>query len=698
MINRKYQSNWSPDSGDKIIKFGATMAGVWYPVLYVVYLWITSRQGIQFNFQLFPLAAMSFSPEVKALAMTAACMLSLHVLRWIVIALRANTQKEVIAPSLIGYVLNSFAWSVLLWVGSLYFVWGLATVPSASNNHYLPLNILLGFAVLTLLLQWWNFSYGYKLIQEDSRPNSREVTFAPDSQGFVADVARVKKATKKFADIIGHDETKRRLLEAALTITKKPVLGEKPRNGVILIGPPGNGKTAFAEALAGELKVPFISLSPADVPSRYVGERSMKIKAAFERAIQMQPSLLFIDEIDSFLGDRDTIRPEMGQKEDLDIVNLLLTLMVDIRESSVVLLAATNRLDNIDAASIREGRFDFKVEIRNPNAEERLALLQFGLNKNKIAHLVDSEVLRSVANRWNGYSSSRLLAISEELAGYWVELQSSGTGKSKLEKADFKTALRRIQGQQGALPENVKPMSEIVLPEATIATLKMVASRLNDAERVERMGGTLPTGLLFYGPAGTGKTTVAKALAQEVGSAFLVTSGADLARDAGALEKIYNKAKDLRPAIIFIDEGDAVLQDRGYSQNRAITEKLLTLMDGANDGVKDVLWIAATNHPDQIDSALLRGGRFTEKVRFALPEGDQIRAVIEAWLSKRNANLSTGVDVNAVADLIGEQSIANIEAVLQNAVDRAIFRTTGDELVLNTQDLENACTAVLGDS
>ena len=224
----------------------------------------------------------------------------------------------------------------------------------------------------------------------------------------------------------------------------------------------------------------------------------------------------------------------------------------------------------------------------------------------------------------------------------------------------------------------------------------MLAGRMLDPMRVERLGGTVPTGVLFYGPPGTGKTVACKAFAQKVDVGFLIATGPDLARDPKALEKLYNKAKDLRPCIIFIDEADDLVRSREYSNNTEATNKLLTLMDGVKDRVKDVVWVAATNHYDQIDSALLRGGRFTEKVEFVRPDAEQLEVHIEKWLAARKVRLAQGVTPLGITKMLDDQSIANAEAVLQSAVNRAISMTDSDDVCVSALDVERAVITVLG--
>ncbi len=505
-------------------------------------------------------------------------------------------------------------WGAWVWYG-----------PSSEANHA-PLAALVGVTGLAAYL--WHFGFLSR-----PRPGSRTRQAGSGSEEADAhEPARLQKARVTFADIHGNADTKARLKAAADAIVAPRRDGAKIRNGILLHGLPRNGKTALAEALAGELGLPFLQLTYSDVASEWVGKKTAGLRAAFAQAVRNQPCLFFIDEVDSFLEARDGAAGS-GVKEDRDLVNAMLTLMVDLRRHKVVLVAATNFIDRLDAAGIGEGRFDFKIEVPPPDLPARVGLLKDGLRSNAPAVIVDEEVVHRVAARWNGYSAKRILAVTEELNDFLK-------GKRSAEFNDFMGALRLVQGQRGAVPEDVKPMADLVLSPRSRGLLDEIVGRMSDPEHTERHGGTLPTGVLFYGPPGTGKTAAAKALAKELNWAFLPTTGAELSKDIRKLESLHARAMELRPAIIFVDEGDELLRSREFSQATDATNKLLTLMDGVQDRVRDVVWIAATNNPDQIEPALLRGGRFTEKVVFDLPSSEALAAHVVKWLARAGAEHS----------------------------------------------------------
>lgn len=484
-----------------------------------------------------------------------------------------------------------------------------------------------------------------------------------------------------FADILGMQGIKKRLIEPARAIVAETTPAEGARNGILLYGAPGNGKTVFAESLAGELGVALVTLTYGDVVSKWIGQTPRQISNCFAYAKANAPCVLFIDEVDSFLRPRDS---QVGGPEDLKITNTLLTEIVTLRDHRVVLVAATNYLSCLDPAAIREGRFDFKVEITPPDEPARVGLLRQGARRHAVGLTLDAEALDSVARRWNGFSVSRLLAVARELPAYARE-QGSGT----IAVDEWIGALRRVQGRKGQVPKNAKTIGELVLDAGTREGLELIASRLKAAHRIEALGGTLPSGVLFHGPSGTGKTAAACALALECGWAFLPVAGPDLLADRERIKRVYAEAADLRPALVFIDEADDILRNRQLSINTDLVNRLLVLMDGAQEKVRDVVIIAATNHPEQVDPALLRAGRFTEKIEFCLPQREHIQLVVRHWLKTKMVQLESGVGATQVSNLLSSQSIASVEGILQYALNRAIacFTEFDDRPIVRRSDI-----------
>ncbi|WP_321817005.1 MULTISPECIES: AAA family ATPase [unclassified Paraburkholderia] len=496
----------------------------------------------------------------------------------------------------------------------------------------------------------------------------------------------MSKPRYKYADVVGMAETKQRLLAAA-----KDVIAARanPRNGILLFGEPGNGKTMFAEALAGELKVPFFAIAYGDIGSMWVGEPVQKIKAAFAAARRIGFGVFFIDEFDSFIKERSG---PGSHHMDRDLTNTMLTEIVNLRGTKIVLVAATNHLDDLDGAGIREKRFDFKVEVPAPDQEARQAILRRAIGNSVGYEAADTEVVATLAARWAGYSAARLTAVGEQIG----DMRRSGEFAGKLTFEIGMRALRLIQGRKGKLPETVKAIDEILMPDMSRNALKDLAFKMSNVYSLEQIGGRLPTGLIFTGPPGTGKTQAAMALAKQADWAFLKITGAEIAARPEAWDKLYRTACDIRPVVMFLDEADGILRDRQYSGYGMLTEKILTTIDGAGGRVRDVLFVAATNHFDRVDTAAVRGGRFEEKIVFDVPKAEDMQTYIRAKLASLSGwAVGVSVESRLFSNLQGA-SVADADAVIQKAIDAAAVRRLRDNTNdIRAEDVDQAASSVL---
>jgi transitional endoplasmic reticulum ATPase len=527
--------------------------------------------------------------------------------------------------------------------------------------------------------------------QRQQRPTSAATAPAQDADYPVP--VELEYPSGGFATIHGMGDTKERLLRAAQEILQheSPSRGEQPRNGILLHGAPGNGKTVFAEALAAQLGVPLVRLTHGLIASKWIGESPRLVNRCFEFACTHAPCVLFLDEVDSLLRSRE----DAIHAEDRKLTNNLLTEIVGVRRHAVVLVAATNHLARLDAAAIREGRFDFKIEVPAPDEEARVGLLRAGAAKYASGFEVDEATLQATAARWNGFAVSRLLAVCQALPGVMPpQVRSVGYGQ-------WLAALRSINAGQGRVPQHAKRLSELILPAQTRAPLALLAARMRDGVETEAFGGSLPRGVLLHGAPGTGKTAGAQALALECGWAFVAVVGANLLSRPEELPKLFERAEDLRPTIVFIDEADDLLRDRAISMRPELANKLLALMDGAREPVKDVVVLAATNHLAAVDGAFLRAGRFTEKVWFAMPSAEEISAYVEHWLHARAPRVDSALDTREIARCFEGSTIADAGGLLQYALDHAIGRTgvqgrATQEVCLEEEDLLAAWNSLMG--
>lgn len=441
-----------------------------------------------------------------------------------------------------------------------------------------------------------------------------------------------------FADVDGMTELKETLLKAAGEASSKQ---QGSRNGILLYGPPGNGKSFIAEALAGELGLGIVHISFGSLSSRWVNQTTEAMVALFAEVAKHGKVVLFLDEIDALLVDRSKIHN--ADSESAKTVSTFLAEVDKLRRYPVILIGATNHIDRLDPAAIREGRFDIKVEMTPPDLDARLGIFERFLMKSHrfTLNAETRSTLRDILGRMDGFSVSRIRALAEE---YARRHKDSG---AEIGYHTILSSLRAIQGKSASEQERFPALSDLVLAPSTEERLQTLVALMKNPLDFEELGGKVPRGVLLYGPPGTGKTTLAKAIAKESGWTFTQTSGHKLLHDPDEVRSVLDRGRDLKPAIIFIDEADDILQERGYSGNAALTNELLTAMDGNSYGLTDVMFIAATNHPDALDSAAVRGGRLGFHIEVGLPGPAESRRLAESWFRRKGIDFKAeGFDLN----------------------------------------------------
>ncbi|CDQ12083.1 AAA ATPase (modular protein) [Acidithiobacillus ferrivorans] len=503
----------------------------------------------------------------------------------------------------------------------------------------------------------FSLPFRQKFAKAQSGAQGSAVTADPE---FVEQFARQKSAMD-FSRIAGMTAMKDKLLTAA----KEAKSGG--RNGILLYGEPGNGKTLFAEALAGEIGLPLVKVSIAQIKSRWVGETTQKLMGAFAFAKQ-KPCVLFFDEIEAIVPPRDRISDPSS--EDAKITAAFLTALDDLRATTkVVILAATNYLDRVDPAGIREGRFDWKIEIPAPDQAARRHILSSGLRH----ETVGLSVLDAAAKRLRGYTAAKIRAVSEEVA------RSTDSGQ-ELTLESFIRAQKALAGSSGhGVGEDAPGLDDLVLQESVRVHLRSLMGRMLDPVGAQEKGATVPSGVIFYGDPGNGKTMAARALAKESGWSFLNVTGADVAKEDG-VKNLLKRANEIRPCIVFLDEADGVLANRDSWQAKADTiNGLLTAMDGSGGRMSDILWVAATNRIEAIDPAMLRGGRFSEKIRFPNPDAELLASAVQVWLAA--LKLPITCTVQEVAGVLSGLSFASAREAIQSAVNHVVG-TDGETLAV----------------
>jgi len=460
------------------------------------------------------------------------------------------------------------------------------------------------------------------------------------------------EGVKRFSyeDIGGLKDELQRLRETIELPLRHPELFQKlgiePPKGVLLYGPPGTGKTLIAKAVASESGAHFISIAGPEVISKYYGESEQRLREVFEEARENAPSIVFIDELDSIAPRREEVTGEVERR----VVAQLLTMMDGLEErGQVVVIGATNRVDAIDAALRRPGRFDREIEIGVPGEPDRIEILKIHTRGMPLAEDVSLDIL---SQQTHGFVGADLAALAREAAiralrRYLPELDldkaeidQETLDKLKVFAADFRSAQRDVG--PSAMREVMLEVSHVKwetvggLESAKVEVKEAVEYPLTQRERFENLGIEPPKGVLLYGPPGTGKTLIAKAVASESGANFIPVRGPQLlskwvGESERAVREIFRKARQVSPSIIFFDEIDALAPARGTSNDSHVIDnvlnQILTEMDGLEE-LKDVVVMGATNRPDIVDPALLRAGRFDRLVYIGEPTAEDRKKII----------------------------------------------------------------------
>ncbi|MFC6756188.1 AAA family ATPase [Halomicroarcula sp. GCM10025894] len=477
-------------------------------------------------------------------------------------------------------------------------------------------------------------------------------------------------------------------------------------NGVLLHGPPGCGKTHVAGALAGEVDHAFIEVGPADVTSKYMGEPAQKVEELFAIARANAPCVLFIDEIDGIAGDRDG-DSNMNSSEQ-QLVNQLLTELEGISEEDVVVVGATNLVEDVDGAIRRSGRFDERVEVPEPDAEARRSILKLHLAGRPTAEDLD---LEPVVEATAGYAASDLELLAENAARQALrEDEPIGTDHLQTAADESSTSIPDwIDPADAAEGGVVQPdgvdlqATNLVDPEpgrdfTSVGGMEELKERLQNTviepvhnrEAYDEYGIDVLSGLLLYGPPGCGKTHLAGALAGELGHSFIEVTPADLSskwmgEPASNVADLFEIARANAPCILFIDEIDGVAGSRRGSTSdnqQQLVNQLLTEVEGAAE--HDVVTVGATNFVEDVDSALRRSGRFDERVEVPPPDATARREILEIHLSDRP--IADDIDWDAVIEPTEGYAASDIELLAEDAARHAL--RDGSEI--RQQHLETA--------
>lgn len=505
---------------------------------------------------------------------------------------------------------------------------------------------------------------------------------------------RRKGSKVSYEDIGGLKTQTQRIREMIELPLKYPQifqrLGIDAPKGVLLLGPPGCGKTLIARAVANETDAYFTHISGPEIMGKYYGESEARLRGVFDDAKANAPAIVFIDEIDSIAPKRE----EMGGEKQVEkrVVAQLLALMDGLEgRGETIVIAATNIPNVLDPALRRPGRFDREITIPIPDRNARREILDIHTRGMPLAEGVD---LDRIADITHGFVGADLEALAREAAMSCLRMI--------LPKVDFELdsipyeTIQQLEVKNEHFLEALKEVEPSAIREVfvevpnvhweDIGGLETIKTRL--AETVEwplrheavfdAVKVKPPKGILIFGPPGTGKTLLGKALATELEVNFITVRGPELmSKYVGESERgvreVFRKARQAAPVILFLDEFDSLVPTRSGRDSTGVTERVigqfLTELDGIVE-LKGVLVLAATNRIDLIDSAILRAGRFDLILELPMPDEKGRLAILK--IHTKGKPFDKSVDLEELAKKSEGLSGADLEVIAREAAMLAI--------------------------
>src|ERR1017187_8996385 len=521
--------------------------------------------------------------------------------------------------------------------------------------------------------------------------------FSFGHEAFATQPPRVEttRPTVSFADVGGCDDAKKQITEIVQNRLNPGWLKQYGvvRNGILLHGPRGSGKTFLAEATAGEFGLNYFYVSPSQLTSMWVGGTENNLRGVFSQALANKPVLVFIDEIDTLGAARVNIREAGdlgGSNRGYNDAVVQLMQSIDQRRdaSGFVLMGATNLVDSLDPALVREGRFDVHIRVDMPDESSRARIFEAQLLKRPWRRCN----LNEFAQRTPGASAARIKSLVDRASAI------AAAENRHIEERDLRCALDDAGGRDRPLFQPVE-WHDLIVEEEVERDLRTLVKQLN-AGWSSVKGITVPTGVVLSGQPGTGKTMIGRLIATQTRRSYYPLSAADIlgGQVGGSVKKlseVFARARENSPSIVFFDEIDGLMPRNNGMQSTHDTQLVEQCRTEISQLLPEhnVFLIGTTNHLDRIDPAILRGGRFSEKIEIGPPGPANCERLLRKYLD----GVQFDVAINRLVERVAGLSPADIEAICKTAVRNALGRSERDNYIppLVWDDFEHAIRRVV---